>query len=67
MEHKITLKKLWTVIEGGIVRSKVVFFFTVENTHFPSPCFTGMSVLNKTKWKGGTLQIELAKESFLHR
>ncbi|KAM6325686.1 nucleolar protein 8 isoform 1-T1 [Podargus strigoides] len=27
----------------------------------------GMSTLNKTKWKGGTLQIELAKESFLHR
>ncbi|XP_030138866.4 nucleolar protein 8 isoform X2 [Taeniopygia guttata] len=26
-----------------------------------------VSVLNKTKWKGGTLQIELAKESFLHR
>ncbi|NWS73784.1 NOL8 protein, partial [Crotophaga sulcirostris] len=26
-----------------------------------------MSALNKTKWKGGTLQIELAKESFLHR
>ncbi|XP_029851766.1 nucleolar protein 8 isoform X1 [Aquila chrysaetos chrysaetos] len=26
-----------------------------------------MSVLNKTKWKGGTVQIELAKESFLHR
>ncbi|NXT85131.1 NOL8 protein, partial [Zapornia atra] len=26
-----------------------------------------MSVLNKAKWKGGTLQIELAKESFLHR
>ncbi|XP_053845609.1 nucleolar protein 8 [Vidua macroura] len=26
-----------------------------------------MSVLNKTKWKGGTLQIELAKASFLHR
>ncbi|KFV01484.1 Nucleolar protein 8, partial [Tauraco erythrolophus] len=26
-----------------------------------------MSLLNKTKWKGGTLQIELAKESFLHR
>ncbi|CAN8186082.1 unnamed protein product [Coccothraustes coccothraustes] len=26
-----------------------------------------MSVLNKTKWKGGMLQIELAKESFLHR
>ncbi|XP_010078649.1 PREDICTED: nucleolar protein 8-like [Pterocles gutturalis] len=26
-----------------------------------------MSVLNKTKWKGGTLKIELAKESFLHR
>ncbi|NXO58058.1 NOL8 protein, partial [Aramus guarauna] len=26
-----------------------------------------MSSLNKTKWKGGTLQIELAKESFLHR
>ncbi|XP_068014116.1 nucleolar protein 8 [Melanerpes formicivorus] len=26
-----------------------------------------MSVLNKTKWKGGTLQIELARESFLHR
>uniref|UniRef100_A0A8B9RSW5 Nucleolar protein 8 n=1 Tax=Accipiter nisus TaxID=211598 RepID=A0A8B9RSW5_9AVES len=25
-----------------------------------------MSILNKTKWKGGTLQIELAKESFLH-
>ncbi|KAM6413794.1 nucleolar protein 8 [Rhynochetos jubatus] len=26
-----------------------------------------MSILNKTKWKGGTLKIELAKESFLHR
>uniref|UniRef100_A0A672UC76 Nucleolar protein 8 n=1 Tax=Strigops habroptila TaxID=2489341 RepID=A0A672UC76_STRHB len=26
-----------------------------------------MSVLNETKWKGGTLQIQLAKESFLHR
>ncbi|KAM6060423.1 nucleolar protein 8 isoform 1-T1 [Theristicus caerulescens] len=26
-----------------------------------------MSILNKTKWKGGTLQIELAKENFLHR
>ncbi|XP_066473616.1 nucleolar protein 8 [Tiliqua scincoides] len=26
-----------------------------------------ISVLNKSKWKGGTLQIELAKESFLHR
>ncbi|NXS92416.1 NOL8 protein, partial [Jacana jacana] len=26
-----------------------------------------LSALNKTKWKGGTLQIELAKESFLHR
>ncbi|XP_010191240.1 PREDICTED: nucleolar protein 8 [Mesitornis unicolor] len=26
-----------------------------------------MSILNKSKWKGGTLQIELAKASFLHR
>nr|XP_049589357.1 nucleolar protein 8 isoform X4 [Syngnathus scovelli] len=26
-----------------------------------------MSVLNKSKWKGGTLQIELAKESFLQK
>ncbi|XP_069793346.1 nucleolar protein 8 [Narcine bancroftii] len=26
-----------------------------------------ISVLNKSKWKGGQLQIELAKESFLHR
>ncbi|KAJ7316776.1 hypothetical protein JRQ81_002938 [Phrynocephalus forsythii] len=26
-----------------------------------------ISILNKTKWKGGVLQIELAKESFLHR
>ncbi|XP_039072376.1 nucleolar protein 8 [Hyaena hyaena] len=26
-----------------------------------------MSILNKTKWKGGTLQIQLAKESFLQR
>ncbi|XP_060714301.1 nucleolar protein 8-like [Tachysurus vachellii] len=26
-----------------------------------------VTVLNKSKWKGGTLQIELAKESFLHR
>ncbi|XP_044205824.1 nucleolar protein 8 isoform X2 [Thunnus albacares] len=26
-----------------------------------------MTVLNKSKWKGGTLQIETAKESFLHR
>lgn len=24
-------------------------------------------MLNKSKWKGGTLQIETAKESFLHR
>lgn len=27
----------------------------------------GMTVLNKSKWKGGTLQIETAKESFLTR
>ncbi|XP_066452513.1 nucleolar protein 8 [Eleutherodactylus coqui] len=26
-----------------------------------------LSVLNKTKWKGGVLQIEIAKESFLHK
>uniref|UniRef100_A0A8C3AKC5 Nucleolar protein 8 n=1 Tax=Cyclopterus lumpus TaxID=8103 RepID=A0A8C3AKC5_CYCLU len=26
-----------------------------------------MTVLNKSKWKGGTLQIETAKESFLQR
>uniref|UniRef100_A0A2K5IQ41 Nucleolar protein 8 n=1 Tax=Colobus angolensis palliatus TaxID=336983 RepID=A0A2K5IQ41_COLAP len=26
-----------------------------------------MSALNTTKWKGGALQIQLAKESFLHR
>ncbi|CAK6960898.1 nucleolar protein 8 isoform X2 [Scomber scombrus] len=26
-----------------------------------------MTVLNKSKWKGGTLQIETAKESILHR
>ncbi|XP_075039119.1 nucleolar protein 8 [Mixophyes fleayi] len=26
-----------------------------------------VSVLNKAKWKGGVLQIEMAKESFLHR
>nr|XP_054589258.1 nucleolar protein 8 isoform X2 [Nothobranchius furzeri] len=26
-----------------------------------------LTVLNKSKWKGGTLQIEAAKESFLHR
>ncbi|XP_056129903.1 nucleolar protein 8 [Lampris incognitus] len=26
-----------------------------------------MTVLNKSKWKGGTLQIEAAKDSFLHR
>ncbi|XP_029006137.1 nucleolar protein 8 [Betta splendens] len=26
-----------------------------------------LTVLNKSKWKGGTLQIEMAKESFLHR
>nr|XP_024658257.1 nucleolar protein 8 [Maylandia zebra] len=26
-----------------------------------------LTVLNKSKWKGGTLQIEIAKESFLHR
>ncbi|KAM9813870.1 nucleolar protein 8 [Neosynchiropus ocellatus] len=26
-----------------------------------------MTVLNKSKWKGGTLQIEAAKESFLHK
>ncbi|XP_036415484.1 LOW QUALITY PROTEIN: nucleolar protein 8 [Colossoma macropomum] len=26
-----------------------------------------LTVLNKSKWKGGTIQIELAKESFLHR
>lgn len=66
MEYKIVLKKLQTIIEGGIVKSKV-YFFNVENINFLSICFTGMSILNKTKWKGGTLQIELAKESFLHR
>lgn len=27
----------------------------------------GLTVLNKSKWKGGTLRIEVAKESFLHR
>uniref|UniRef100_A0A667XY73 Nucleolar protein 8 n=1 Tax=Myripristis murdjan TaxID=586833 RepID=A0A667XY73_9TELE len=26
-----------------------------------------LTVLNKSRWKGGTLQIEAAKESFLHR
>ncbi|XP_028262861.1 nucleolar protein 8 [Parambassis ranga] len=26
-----------------------------------------LTVLNKSKWKGGTLQIETAKESFLHK
>ncbi|XP_044512694.1 nucleolar protein 8 [Gracilinanus agilis] len=26
-----------------------------------------LSALNKTAWKGGTLQVQLAKESFLHR
>ncbi|XP_063796783.1 nucleolar protein 8 isoform X2 [Pseudophryne corroboree] len=26
-----------------------------------------VSILNKAKWKGGVLQIEMAKESFLHR
>ncbi|XP_069823283.1 nucleolar protein 8 [Dendropsophus ebraccatus] len=26
-----------------------------------------LSLLNKTKWKGGVLQIEMAKESFLHK
>uniref|UniRef100_A0A3Q1FJD3 Nucleolar protein 8 n=1 Tax=Acanthochromis polyacanthus TaxID=80966 RepID=A0A3Q1FJD3_9TELE len=26
-----------------------------------------LTVLNKSKWKGGTLQIETAKESFLNR
>ncbi|KAM6927864.1 nucleolar protein 8 [Xenentodon cancila] len=26
-----------------------------------------LTVLNKSRWKGGTLQIEMAKESFLHR
>uniref|UniRef100_H3CAF5 Nucleolar protein 8 n=1 Tax=Tetraodon nigroviridis TaxID=99883 RepID=H3CAF5_TETNG len=26
-----------------------------------------LTVLNKSKWKGGTLRIEAAKESFLHR
>ncbi|KAM3835990.1 nucleolar protein 8 [Diretmus argenteus] len=26
-----------------------------------------LTVLNKSKWKGGTLQIETAKQSFLHR
>ncbi|KAM9324506.1 nucleolar protein 8 [Gastrophryne carolinensis] len=26
-----------------------------------------ISTLNKTKWKGGVLQIEMAKESFLHK
>lgn len=27
----------------------------------------GLTVLNKSKWKGGTLRIEAAKESFLQR
>lgn len=32
-----------------------------------SVCSVGFSVLNKSKWKGGTLRIEIAKESFLQR
>lgn len=68
VSNNTMLKEL---LAEGIVKPEmcffVVLFFNVANIHFPSPCFTGMTLLNKTKWKGGTLQIQLAKESFLHR
>lgn len=42
----------------------VIEYHRYEMNMFSS---AGLTVLNKSKWKGGTLQIETAKESFLHR
>ncbi|XP_040262966.1 nucleolar protein 8 [Bufo bufo] len=42
--------------------------FAYMNIHISDADFKKcLSVLNKTKWKGGVLQIEVAKESFLHK
>lgn len=42
------------------------FLFTATNVKVDVTS-AGLSVLHKSKWKGQTLCIEMAKESFLHR
>ncbi|KAM8799925.1 LOW QUALITY PROTEIN: nucleolar protein 8 [Eudromia elegans] len=49
--------------QGNPVKTFAYITVSISETDFRK-C---MSILNKAKWKGGTLQIELAKESFLHR
>ncbi|XP_073500425.1 nucleolar protein 8 [Phyllobates terribilis] len=49
--------------QGNPVRT-----FAYMNINISDPDFKKcLSLLNKTKWKGGVLQIEMAKESFLHK
>uniref|UniRef100_A0A3Q2XZ02 Nucleolar protein 8 n=1 Tax=Hippocampus comes TaxID=109280 RepID=A0A3Q2XZ02_HIPCM len=49
--------------EGVPYKTFAYINLTISNTDLRK-C---MTVLNKSKWKGGTLQIEPAKESFLKR
>ncbi|XP_019716024.1 nucleolar protein 8 isoform X3 [Hippocampus comes] len=49
--------------EGVPYKTFAYINLTISNTDLRK-C---MTVLNKSKWKGGTLQIEPAKESFLHK
>ncbi|KAG8556457.1 hypothetical protein GDO81_018081 [Engystomops pustulosus] len=49
--------------QGNIIKTFAYMNINISDTDLKK-CF---SMLNKTKWKGGVLQIEMAKESFLHK
>ncbi|XP_073405688.1 nucleolar protein 8 isoform X2 [Dendrobates tinctorius] len=49
--------------QGNPVRTFAYMNINISDTDLKK-C---LSLLNKTKWKGGLLQIEMAKESFLHK
>ncbi|XP_069593017.1 nucleolar protein 8 [Ranitomeya imitator] len=49
--------------QGNPVRTFAYMNINISDTDLKK-C---LSLLNKTKWKGGLLQIEIAKESFLHK
>uniref|UniRef100_A0A672UBW6 RRM domain-containing protein n=1 Tax=Strigops habroptila TaxID=2489341 RepID=A0A672UBW6_STRHB len=51
---------------GHVLDTEIITRQDDQGNSFASLFKKCMSVLNKTKWKGGTLQIQLAKESFLH-
>lgn len=48
-----------------ILIRQIILFLTVFVSLFVS--LLGMTVLNKSKWKGGTIQIEQARETFLQK